>query len=67
MAGPCENGQAVAEPKFFLKKAKLNLLLYFSIFNSLNINVYALFFEEKKNNKLKSIYTFKKRKKNAIT
>ena len=49
MAGPCENGQGVAEPKFFLKKAKLNFLLYFSIFNSLNINVYALFFEEKKN------------------
>ena len=36
----------VAEPKIISREAKLNVLLYSGILNSLNINAYDFIFEE---------------------
>ena len=55
--------QIVVELEILFKEVKLNILLYFGILNSLNINVYGYYLKFKKNkwsnNKLKSIYTLK--------
>ena len=49
--------QTVAEPKTFSKKAKLNVSLYSSSLNSLNINVYDFIFIQKKSF-TKEIYSY---------
>ena len=57
--------QTVVELEILFKVVKLNVLLYFEILNSLNINVYGYYLKFLKNkwsnNKLKSIYTLKKK------
>ena len=49
--------QIVAEPKTLSKKAKLNVSLYSSSLNSLNINVYDFIFIPKKKNLLLKRFT----------
>ena len=51
--------QIVVEPKTFSKKAKLNVSLYSSNLNSLNINLYDLIFRPKKKKTFaKEIYSY---------